>query len=67
MAAIETIISSLTLPVIVILAVWSLIWKGMALWKCGRNKHKAWFVALLITNTIGILPIIYILFFSKKK
>lgn len=50
-----------------ILTVWSLIWKGIALWKSAQDGSKPWFVALLLINTIGILEIIYIFFFSKKK
>jgi apolipoprotein N-acyltransferase len=49
------------------LFIWSLIWKGIALWKCGRRNQPAWFIVLLVFNTAGILPIIYILFFQKKK
>ena len=50
-----------------ILAVWTIIWKGIALWKSARNGSKAWFIVMLILNTVGILEIIYIFFFSKKK
>ncbi len=49
-----------------VIAVWSLVWKGIALWRCGRNNQLTWFVVLLILNTAGILPIIYILFFQRK-
>lgn len=49
-----------------ILVFWSLAWKGVALWKAARNSQKNWFVALLVLNTVGILEIIYIYFFSKK-
>lgn len=49
------------------LAIWVIIWKGIALWKASRNESKPWFIALLILNTIGILEIIYIFYFSKKK
>ncbi len=45
--------------------VWSLVWKGVALWKAARNGQKAWFVVLLVLNTVGLLEIIYIFFFSK--
>jgi len=51
----------------VVLTVWSLIWKGIALWKAAEDRSKPWFIALLIVNTMGILEIIYIFFFSKKK
>jgi methionyl-tRNA synthetase len=53
--------------VIAIAAVWTLSWKGVALWRAARNQSVAWFVILLIVNTLGILEIIYILFFSREK
>jgi len=46
--------------------VWSVIWKGLALWKAARLGHKYWFVALLVINTLGILEILYIYIFSEK-
>lgn len=52
---------------IVLAAVWSAVWKGIALWKAARNNHLGWYIALLILNTLGILEIIYILAFSKGK
>ncbi|MBI5448963.1 hypothetical protein HY948_01450 [Candidatus Gottesmanbacteria bacterium] len=60
------------LPILVPAVIWSLIWKGTALYKAARNGQKGWFVTLLILNTMGLLEIIYILFFSsvtplKKK
>ena len=52
---------------LIVLIIWSLIWKGIALWKAARNSHTAWYVILLIVNTAGILEIIYIFGFSKKR
>jgi len=49
------------------LIVWTIPWKGAALWKAARNKDLFWFIALLILNTAAILEIIYIFAFSKKK
>lgn len=49
------------------IAIWSIIWKGIALWKSARLGSKKWFVALLILNSAGILEIIYIFFVAKKK
>jgi methionyl-tRNA synthetase len=55
-------------PVFVFLIlVWTLPWKGVALWRAAKNDHKGWFVALLVLNTLGILEILYIFVFSKKK
>ena len=49
------------------LLVWSLAWKGAALWKAARAGRTGWFVALLLVNTAGILDILYIYVFSKKQ
>lgn len=48
-----------------LLAVWSVAWKGVALWKAGRNSQKKWFIAMLVINTLGILEIVYLFYFSK--
>jgi len=52
---------------LIILTIWDMIWRGWALWRSARREEKWWFVALLIINSIGILPIIYLVFFSKDK
>jgi hypothetical protein len=54
------------LPVILITAVWDSIWKAIAMWKAGRNNHLVWFICIFIFNTLGILPIIYILMHRQK-
>lgn len=53
--------------IIIPLIVWSLFWKGLALWKAGTRKEKIWFIALLLINTVGILEIIYLLTRRKIK
>jgi len=53
--------------VIVLLAIWDGVWKLIALWKSARNNQLAWFVCLAIFNTVGILPILYILCFQKTE
>lgn len=47
--------------------IWTIPWKGVALWKAARNTHKRWFIALLVLNTLAVLEIIYIFIFSQKK
>lgn len=46
---------------------WSLLLKGIALWKAAQHRQTAWFVALLVINTIGILEIVYLNFFQKDR
>ena len=53
--------------IILLAVVWSMTWKGIALWRAGRNAHLGWFMVLFIVNTLGILEIIYIFAFSQKR
>ena len=58
----------LTSPwVLAFLIAWVLPWKGVALWRAARNADKKWFVVLLVANTLALLEIIYIFYFSAKK
>ena len=47
--------------------IWASVWTFIALWRAGRNKQKAWFVWMCLLNTLGILPILYLLFGQKDK
>ena len=59
--------SALFWLIILAAGLWTLPWKGLALWKSARQNDKRWFIALLIVNTLGLLEILYIFFFSKGK
>lgn len=47
--------------ILVMAAVWELIWKGLALWRAAHHSQRYWFVALLVINSVGILPIVYMM------
>jgi len=49
---------------VVVLVIWSLLWKIVVSWKAARNDHKVWFVALLLAPTLGLLEIVYLLYYS---
>lgn len=53
-------------PMLLLLIIWSIIWKGMALWRAARLGNQAWFVILLIVNTFGILEIVYLFVVTKR-
>lgn len=57
----------MVLVFVILLALWSIVWKGLALWKAARQGDKAWFIVMLVVNTVGILEILYIYVFSKDK
>jgi len=50
-----------------LLSVWTIPWKGWALWKAAKSGSKPWFIVLLLLNTLAILEILYIFVFSKRK
>ena len=53
--------------VVTLIALWTIPWKGVALWKAARKNQTGWFIAILILNTLAILEILYIFIFSKRK
>ena len=46
---------------------WSLFWKGLALWHAARRGDAWWFTGILLINTAGIFEIIYLFGFAKLK
>ncbi len=46
--------------IITLLVIWELYWKIQSLWCAAQKKEKVWFVALMIFNTVGLLPIYYL-------
>jgi len=57
----------LFLFIIITLSIWESVWKAIALWKSAKKEDLIWFICIFILNTAGILPILYIYFFSEKK
>lgn len=53
--------------IVLLITLWTLPWKGVALWKAARLKDKWWFIAILVLNTLAIVEILYIFVFSKRK
>jgi methionyl-tRNA synthetase len=52
---------------LVLFVAWTLVWKGIALWRAARAGQPAWFVVLLVVNTLGILEIVYVAFFAPRR
>jgi len=52
---------------IAFLIIWTLTWKGLALWRAAKQGARVWFVILLVVNTIGILDLIYYFYGSHRS
>jgi len=55
------------IPAIVLCTIWDAVWKLIGMWRAGRNNDLAWFICIAIFNTLGILPIIYILMDNSRS
>ena len=53
-------LAAILAPVVLAVVLWSLVWKGLALWHAGRRAQPWWFVIMLFINTLGILEIVYL-------
>ncbi len=52
---------------LLVLVLWSLVWKGLALWRSAKRGDRAWFVVFLILNTAGLLEIFYLFYITGAK
>lgn len=53
--------------VLFLVTAWELTWKAFGLWHAAQNKQKGWYVFMLLLNTAGLLPIVYLLWFKPKQ
>lgn len=51
----------LLIPFLMALIFWEMAWKGVALWRASKLSMTGWFITMLVVNSVGILPIIFIL------
>jgi hypothetical protein len=51
---------------IILIAIWTIPWKGVALWKAARLSHRNWFIIILVLNSLALVDIYYIFFVAKK-
>lgn len=52
---------------LVLVGLWVVFWKALALWHAARRGEHVWFVVLLFVNTVGILEIFYLFSVAKLK
>ncbi len=57
---------SIFVPLILVVVLWTVVLKGYALWHAARGNQKWWFIVLLVVNTLGILEIIYLIWFRPS-
>ncbi|MFA5942781.1 MAG: DUF5652 family protein [Candidatus Paceibacterota bacterium] len=58
---------SIFIPLILVVVLWTIVLKGYSLWYAARAGQKWWFIVLLVVNTLGILEIIYLIWYRPKS
>ena len=58
---------SIFIPIMLVIALWTIVLKGYSLWYAAHGEQKWWFIALLVINTVGILEIVYLIWFRPKN
>jgi hypothetical protein len=61
------VINPIWVYLIIVVSIWDLVWKIISSWRAGRNNQPVWFVFLLVLNTMGILPLVYLAWFQKNQ
>lgn len=55
-------------PIVILLILfWSIFWKGIALWRAANLNQRNWFLVILVISSLGIIELVYLFGFSKKK
>lgn len=57
----------IAIPLILMAVIFDGVLKAIGMWKSARNNQIAWFICIAVFNTIGILPIIYLLCCQQDK
>ena len=52
---------------LLMVGIWSLVWKGIGLWYAAKHQQRRWFITILIIDALGLLPIIYLLWFKPEE
>jgi hypothetical protein len=66
LSSLRNLVASFTF-IFLIIAVIEVVLKGFAMWKAAKKDQKVWFWLILILNTMGILPLIYLIIYRDKK
>jgi hypothetical protein len=53
--------------VVLVLSILEIVLRGIALWRSAQKGQKWWFIFLLLVNSLGVLPLIYLFMMRDKK
>lgn len=64
----DAVVSLLTAnPWIILLVIWTIVWKIVAMWKAAKNNHLTFFIVVFFLNLAGIPEMIYLGYLYRKE
>ena len=53
--------------VLILIALWTIPWKGVALWHAAKRGEFWWFIVMLVLNDLALLELFYVLYWTRRK
>jgi hypothetical protein len=67
MTEVNFTLSNAQIVLLSLVVAWDFIWKCFAVWRAAKNNDHFFFVALLLINSVGIIPILYLVYKKYTK
>jgi len=52
--------------IVLLVVVWSYMWKCIAFWKAARRDHIGWYVVLAMAPPFGLIEMIYVFWVAPR-
>lgn len=60
------ILQSVNVEILIFILIAVVILKGVAMWRASKRNSRVWFWVLLLVNSMGLLPALYLINTRKK-
>lgn len=52
--------------IVLLVIIWSYLWKCLAFWKAARRGHLGWFLVVAIAPLFGLVEMIYVFWVAPR-
>lgn len=57
---------ALAWAIVLLVIVWSYLWKCLAFWKAARRGHLGWYLVLALAPPFGLVEMIYVFWVAPR-
>ncbi len=57
---------ALAWAIVLLVIVWSYLWKCLAFWKAARRNHLGWYLVLALAPPFGLVEMIYVFWVAAR-